>query len=125
MREAEVIQAAHRVRPARRKVIIYLFLNIPIDDLAPKSILNYRDLFNAPEGVDPFKWDFFRELVAMAREDGQTLDAAFIAEWIGMNVGNAKIYMAKLVAMEPDTWEIKKERPAVGRGGVKNILVPI
>ena len=125
MREAEVIQAAHRVRPARRKVIIYLFLNIPIDDLAPKSILNYRDLFGAPEGVDPFKWDFFRELVAMAREDGQTLDAAFIAEWIGMNVGNAKIYMAKLVAMEPDSWEIKKERPAMGRGGVKNILVPI
>lgn len=55
-REAEVIQAAHRVRPVLRNVDVWLLTNLPIDELPPTRLLTIRDLFDAPEGVDPYRW---------------------------------------------------------------------
>ena len=57
MREAEIIQAAHRVRPARRNVDIWLLTNLAIDALPPTELLTMRDILDAPKNVDIFKWE--------------------------------------------------------------------
>ncbi len=56
LREAEIIQAAHRSRPINHPVDIWLLTNVPLDELPPTKLMDVRELFDAPEGVNPFLW---------------------------------------------------------------------
>jgi len=67
LREAEIIQAAHRARPLLHPVDIWLLTNIPLDELPPDRLLSFADIFSAPERVNPFKWD--EVLTAVAEID--------------------------------------------------------
>lgn len=64
-REAEIIQAAHRVRPVLRNVDVWLLTNLPIDELPPTNVLSIHQLFGAPEDVDPYRWP---EVVKLAEK---------------------------------------------------------
>lgn len=70
-RESELVQALHRARPLFRDVDIWLLTNVPLDGV-PVELLSLRDLFDAPAGVDPYRWP---EVVALAE---QRIDAAGI-----------------------------------------------
>lgn len=63
VREAEIIQAAHRGRPILRPVDIWLLTNLPIDELPPTRLLSIADLLDAPPGCEVFRW---AEIVAYA-----------------------------------------------------------
>ena len=56
-REAELIQAAHRVRPVQRECDIWLLSNLPVAELPPTRLLSIQEVFDAPDGIDAFKWD--------------------------------------------------------------------
>ncbi len=56
VREAEIIQAAHRGRPVNHATDIWLLTNVPIDELPPDELLSMRDVMGAPRGVSPWEW---------------------------------------------------------------------
>lgn len=63
IREDEIIQAAHRGRPVNKPVDIWLLTNVPIQSLPPDELLTMRDILQAPEGVDIFKWEKVQRLM--------------------------------------------------------------
>lgn len=56
MREAEIIQAAHRARPILHDVDIWLLLNLALEELPPSRLLDMRAALGAPPGTDIFLW---------------------------------------------------------------------
>lgn len=56
MREAEIIQAANRLRIISSDKPVYLLTNLPIDQLYPDVLLTIRDLLSCPPDVPPFNW---------------------------------------------------------------------
>jgi hypothetical protein len=81
-REAEIIQAAHRVRPVLYGVDIWLLTNLPIDDLPPSALLTIANVFDAPPNVDAYRWP---EIIAFAevqeRETGYVTTADLVREF--------------------------------------------
>lgn len=69
-REAELVQAAHRVRPLYRKVDIWLLTNLPLTELPPDELLDLRELFGSPTGIDPYHWPELARLLESAGEEG-------------------------------------------------------
>lgn len=69
-REAELVQAAHRVRPLYRKVDVWLLTNLPLAALPPDELLDIRGLFGAPAGIDPYRWPELVRLLGSAGDDG-------------------------------------------------------
>lgn len=63
-REAELVQAAHRVRPLFRPVSVYLLTNLPLPDLPPDELLSLNDVYDAPPGVDAARWPLVEALAA-------------------------------------------------------------
>jgi len=63
-REDEIIQVAHRIRPDNHEGEIWLLTNIPIDSLPPDELLTMRQVMDAPERVDVFKWGKVQQLLA-------------------------------------------------------------
>lgn len=76
-REAELIQAAHRVRPLYRPVDVWLLTNLPLRDLPPDELLSLNDLFDAPAGVDRERWI---EVEALAARQGIVTAADLVNE---------------------------------------------
>lgn len=90
-REAEIIQAIHRVRPILHDVDVWILTNIPIDELPPTRLLTVADLFGVPartayleDGtphierprVDPYLWRQTRILA-----DITVCDQGYVAPW--------------------------------------------
>jgi hypothetical protein len=55
-REDEMLQAAHRGRPTLRPVHIWLFSNVPLDELPPDEVLSVSDVTNCPDDIKPWVW---------------------------------------------------------------------
>jgi len=57
IREAELIQTVNRVRILfREEAIVYMLTNIPVPDLPIHQLLSIQELYEAPDGVNVFKW---------------------------------------------------------------------
>lgn len=96
-REAELIQSLHRVRPLRRPVDIWLLTNVPLSGI-PVQLVNLRELFGAPEGVDPYRWPAV-ERAALERfaEAGRVTTQDFI-NLLGVSRRTATKYLDGLIA---------------------------
>jgi DNA polymerase III delta prime subunit len=79
MREAEIIQAAHRVRPVNHAVHIWLLTNIPLAELPPDELLSMADVMGAPKGVDCFTWP---EVLRVAQEVSQERGAVTVVDLV-------------------------------------------
>lgn len=71
-RESELVQAIHRARPLIRDVDVWLLTNVPLDNL-PVELVSLRELFNAPDGVDPYGWP-----AAVALAEGRMESAGIV-----------------------------------------------
>lgn len=91
-REAELIQTLHRARPLRRRVDIWLLTNIPLPGITPE-LLSVQELFNAPAGVDPYRWPALIEWAAERIDRHGMLVSTDIAEYLGMQQKAAREYM--------------------------------
>lgn len=111
-RESELIQALHRARPLIRNVDVWLLTNVPLDGVSAE-LVSLRDLFDAPEGVDPYRWP---EVVALAetRMDaaGMVTSSDLVAAGLCQKPA-AKKYLETLAAAEG--WQVVAA-PASGRG---------
>lgn len=100
MREAEIIQAAHRSRMLFRgtDVDVYLLTNIPIDELPPSRLLHIRELFGAPEGVDVWKWTAVVEFADLETERKGHVTVTDFVDNLGVDRRTASKYMDGLIA---------------------------
>ncbi|KPL80212.1 hypothetical protein [Herpetosiphon geysericola] len=116
-REAEVIQAAHRVRPVRHAVDVWLLTNIPIAELPPDELVNVRDLFDAPDGVDVYQWRDFMDIASVAYESGEPLTSKDIMTLLDCAERTAQKYITLLRELHPDQWEQALVPNNTGRAG--------
>lgn len=111
-RESELIQAIHRARPLIRDVDVWLLTNVPLQDL-PVELVSLRELFDAPEGVDPYRWP------AVVAHATARLDAAGMvttADLVDAGLcqqAAARRYLETLASKQG--WHIV-QAPAAGRG---------
>lgn len=68
-REAELVQALHRVRPLRRPVDVWLLTNLPLPNI-PVTLVSLHELYDAPPGVDVYRWPDV-VTIAMQQVDAQ------------------------------------------------------
>lgn len=104
-REAELVQAAHRARPLLHDVDVWLLSSLALDDLPLSGLLDAREIFDAPEGVNVFRW---QEVVVFAdkcyAEHGEVsaVDLEREFEW---SRPTARKYLKKLYEHYPTVWE--------------------
>jgi hypothetical protein len=72
------VQAIHRARPLIRAVDVWLLTNVPLSDL-PVELVSLRELFDAPEGVDVYRWP---EVVQLAKQRMDTAGMVTTADLV-------------------------------------------
>lgn len=126
-REAELIQAINRARPLIRPVDIWLLSNVPLPGV-PVTLKSLNEMFDAPQGVDPYRWPQVLELADSRFNDGQPLTAADVVEAIeGVTAPTARKWLAILVKAQPDRWESPPPDyvlPKRGRGRPSVFVIP-
>lgn len=111
-REAELIQAAHRARPALRRVDapqpdIWLLTNIPLAEVPPTMLLTIRELFGAPTGVDPYRWPEVMRVADEHFESDTPLRAIDLVDHLGLSKPTARHYLDCLIAVQPERWMVE------------------
>ena len=120
-REAELIQSVHRSRLATRDVTVWLLSNLPIWELPPTELLQIRELFDAPPGVDVYLWKKVVHVAEGISDAKGHVTAADLVTDLGINRDTASKYIDLLVkqfgwiaAAVPATSKRKGGRPAKG-----------
>lgn len=112
-REAEIVQAAHRARPAIRPVDVWLLTNIPLDEFTP-TITTIRQVLNTPPGVRPFVWLAVRDWALRHAEEHGGVTTVDMQKHLGVTRPTASKYMGYLVQFEG--WESYTGVRPPGRG---------
>lgn len=120
LREAEIIQAAHRGRPVNHEVDIWLMTNIPLDELPPTELLTMRDVVGAPEGVNVFDWERIVEAAEEIALATGAVTAYDIIDKLGVSRRVASKYI-NLIAEHEDGWTLQIIK-SEGRGRPKTSI---
>ncbi len=107
-REAELVQAAHRVRPLFRPVDVWLLTNLPLPDLPPAAVWSASDLYQAPPGVDATRWP---DVMALA-DDGP-VTAADLVRVLGLAERTARRWIE--AAADYPGWRVVTQPSDGGR----------
>ncbi len=97
VREAELIQAAHRARPVLRDVDIWLLFNLPIWELPPAELLSIADVFGAPRGVDAYQWPRVVEVAERCSRERGAVTSVDLVRDLGLARHTALKYIDLLV----------------------------
>lgn len=111
-RESELMQAIHRARPLIQDVDVWLLTNVPIGEL-PVELISLHALFDAPAGVEPYRWP---EVVQLAQQRMHAADIVTSADLVGAGLckpAAARRYLDALSSCYG--WSIVTA-PATGRG---------
>lgn len=97
VREAELIQAVHRSRPVLNDTPIYLLSNLPVWELPPTELLQIYELFDAPAGVNVYKWqEVMAFAIAMDTSQG-SVTTVDLVNHLGVNRDTASKYIDFLI----------------------------
>src|SRR5690606_8917499 len=106
-------QAVHRSRLATRAVTVWLLSNLPVWELPASELLQIRDLFDAPLGVDIFRWpEVLRLAHGFCNRQGY-VTSADLAAALALDNRTARKYVERLAA-QPD-WDKAAVRAGRGR----------
>lgn len=92
-REAELVQAAHRVRPLFRSVDVWLLTNLPIPEFPPHELISLNDLYGAPVGIDHARWT---AILALAERQGGHFTVADLATALSLSQRTARRWVEVL-----------------------------
>lgn len=112
-REAELIQSVHRSRLATRDVTVWLLSNLPVWELPPSELLQIRDLFDAPAGVDTFRWPEVLQVANAFCDKQGFVTSADLAVALELDNRTARKYVERL-AKQPQ-WDNAAVRAGRGR----------
>lgn len=95
-REAEIVQAAHRIRPVTRtpgnRADIWLLTNLPVAGLPPTRFYTLEDLYGVPEGVrempekiTPFFFYRIMKAVRQLMNNERPVTPPMVAEHLGID----------------------------------------
>lgn len=115
LREAEVEQAAHRARPVHRDADVWLLTNLPTPNLPLSGLYSLRDVFDAPEGVDVFRWQDVVTFAERMVDDHEAVTTIDFVELLPCSRHTATKYIKLLI--EHLGWEPGSARPRGDRGG--------
>ena len=77
---------------------MWLLANLPVWELPPSKLLQIRDLFDAPPGVDTFRWpDVLRVANAFCDRQG-FVTSADLAAALNLDSRTARKYVEQLAA---------------------------
>ena len=106
VREAEIIQAAHRGRPVNHATDIWLLTNVPIDELPPDELLSMREVMGAPAGVSPWEWGRIVEAAErIAATRGVVTIAAMMAD-LGLTSRKTASKYLNLILQTQTGWTV-------------------
>lgn len=111
-RDAELIQAINRARPLRRAVDVWLLTNAPLAGV-PVELVSLRQLYDAPDGIDPARWPALRDWARLELDDRGVITTAAIAAQMGVQAAAARRYLEFLIDQEG--YE-RCKAPTQGRG---------
>jgi hypothetical protein len=97
VREAEIIQAAHRGRPVLRPVDIWLLTNLPLPELPPDRLLSLQELLAAPAGVEVFKWTAVLAFAERRAGEAGFVTAGDLVGEFGLSRNTAAKYLDTLI----------------------------
>lgn len=125
VRESEIVQAAERARLRLRQVDVWLFTNLPLDDLPPTHIVTIEELLRGNQNlpVDPYRWARVLELAEACYSRGEPISAARLSRELGIAAPTARRYIDHLRAAQPERWEAAELAPR-GRGRPSQGLRP-
>lgn len=128
-RDAEIIQAVHRARINIRPADVWLFANIPIDQLPPDCLFTFRDLMGSPLGMDVWRWPEIEEILDWFHEAGEVLPRQMFLELIKARPDTTSGYMRIIAKTWPDRWRLRRARDAlpgdpIGAGRKPAVLIP-
>lgn len=103
-REAELIQAAHRIRPLTRDVPVYLLASLPLAELPPNELLSIQELLGAPDGVSSFDWQNVLWVANNLSAERGWVSVADLQQMLGISHNTARKYFAILLA-DTAHWE--------------------
>jgi hypothetical protein len=98
LREAEIIQAAHRVRPIFRDVDMWLLTNVPIWELPPHRLLTIAELFGAPQEVDVYLWPQVMKVAERCNEERGAVTTVDLVGELGIVRTTALRYIEILIS---------------------------
>ncbi len=130
LREAEVLQAAHRARPNLHEVDVWLLTNLPVAGLPPAELMSVRELFDAPKGLDFYRWPALLTLADAKRAKGEALRSTEVAAALGIDQVTAVQYLGVLVKDQPERWQWPDDTRVVpvdgrrGRGRPVKVILP-
>jgi len=127
LREAEIIQAAHRARLNIRDVDVWLLENLPIWDLSLTELLSMREVMGAPLGVDVFQWEQVEALAELYLQERLPLYSADLVRELGISRPSAIKYLSHLVNSQPERWQWPDDAhilPIRGEGKPAKGIVP-
>jgi hypothetical protein len=104
LREAEILQAAHRARPLLKSPDIWLLTNIPIQELPIEALKSTADIFRAPIGVDPYKWSSVLEVANQFHVEGKPLYSDDLMDALQISRPTARQHLRILLQTLPDQW---------------------
>jgi len=114
LREAEIIQAAHRARPVNREVDIWLLTNLPVRELPPTELMSLRELYGAPEGVRVFGWSGALDWARSWPEPHFT--TGDMVRGIDIDWHTARKYVQALAQEHPGEFRLIQAEPGRGCG---------
>jgi hypothetical protein len=120
LREAEIIQSAHRARILTRDVPVYLLTNIPIAELPPTKLMTITELMGAPPQVDVFNWAATVALIEQIYEEKSVVTVTDLMDRMDIKRSTALRYF-DMLSRQDNGWEVglhragqKGGRPAYG-----------
>lgn len=115
IRDASIVQAAHRSRASIREVDVYLLTNIPLRDFPPDHLLSARDILNAPVGINPYQWLRIVEVAETKNEEQGFCSADDLMESFHISKKTAYKYLNALLESSDEWQEFRAVTKGKGR----------
>lgn len=111
-RESELIQAIHRARPLIRDVDVWLLTNVPLEGV-PVELVSLQELFDAPAGVDPYRWP---DVITLAEERIDRAGIVTTADLVDASLCQKSVARKYLETLAAQQGYLIVRAPAAGRG---------
>lgn len=113
MQEAEIIQAAHRIRlNIREDADLWLVTNGPIADLPPTELIAPTDLLgNKPAGISHWRWLDIQTFVEQCWEERRAFDVQDLMREFGLSYSHARRCL-RAIQNDDARWETGRLDPA-------------